>query len=144
MIETMRIAPRPSGSEGDLAGLASLAAIALDEFTLGRGANLDAVKELADEVAAKFPNQAFDPTAAIAVRRAFVETPGFRKVTTVGELREETMGLLARLSRFAADPHSTGEEEAARLRTFCVALSRMAIGLGSAVRDRSSRSSRFY
>ena len=138
MVNATTPSPEPLELEMDLASLASQAAIDLDDLLLGRRKELNAVRVLAKQIATNLPSgQAMDPTTAVAVQRALIETPGLPQSTTVSELLTSAAKLTSRLSELVGKQEPTDNvDEVKQLRSFCLALSRNSTALQRSPYDR--------
>lgn len=140
----MHFVTRQSARGGDLASMASNAAIALDNLVLGRIPDVASIKQLADSLSDHLKSKGeMDLTTAVALRHAIMKVNHAERSQTVPELLSNAGELVQRLSRVVADGESIAPEEIKSLRSLCVALSRTSVALAGPLLDRSRHQSRF-
>ena len=120
--------------ENDLPSLANQAAIELDTMVLGGPVRLEAVRQLASQISRTVtdvndpgsPSSLLNVRTAVLVNRAIGEAAVGPANSTLDELLKRTKEVTGAL--LALDQvHHVSAAELARLRNFCVALSRHAL-----------------
>ena len=128
------------GLDPNLSFIASQAAIELDNLLLGTSKKLDAVHDLAlrlknsaEEISGSTTmRNLMDPQSIRVFSQAYTETQG-ESVSTIDELANKAWRIAGDLDEAKADPQRQTLE---RLRSFCVALSRIASAQRMAMMDR--------
>jgi hypothetical protein len=133
--------PESSGDR-DLAPLASMAAVEIDNRLLGRAHVTDAVRALAQHLKASMHapasaagvafEQLLDPTT-VAFKRTLQLSPWAGALQSVEDLVSQAASITRTLVGEGTLPN-----ELQRLRSFCVALSRVAAAGGHPIEDRES------
>jgi hypothetical protein len=129
------------GLDPSLSFIASRAAIELDNLLLGLSDTLDAVQQLAsrlknsaEEVSGtSVKRNLMDPEAMCVFSQAFAQTQG-HSVSTVDELANEAWRIASDLHQAKSDARRQTLEA---LRSFCVALSRIASAQRMAMLDQN-------
>lgn len=128
------------GRDPHLSFVASQAAIELDNLVLGISTKLDAVKQLAARLknsteavtGSTAKRNLMDPQAIRVFSQAYEETQG-ESVTTIDELATKAWNIAGDLNDAKADPTNQNLE---KLRSFCVALSRISSAHRKAIMNR--------
>lgn len=119
----------PLELEMDLASLASLAAIELDDLLLGRRKQFDAVQLLAQRIASGVPDgQPLDDSTVVAMHHALIEDPSGAP-TTMTELKTTAAVLSDQMAKLVGEDTNNAMDLIKKLRSFCVALSKHSMAI---------------